>query len=179
MAEAARCRHYVGFVRTLRYPVSCRPARPLESPVNDTLAFLRANPVVIGVLIFVAITALVLSVGAFLMSRAGVSLRPIAFMIVFLGIVAGPQIAFHLAQAFGVIPKRNLTWTFGKDRPHPGWSEREDVLAAQDGRFADPEAVFGKGIDRDLVSDAPFTVVDERGRWCRSSPTATRSTCRR
>ena len=121
--------------------------------MNETVAFLRANPAVIGILVFVAITTLVLGAGAFLMARAGVSLRPVVFMIVFLGIVAGPQIAFHLAQAFGVIPKRDLTWTFGKDRPHPGWSEREAVLAAQDGRFTDPEAVFGKRIDHDLVSD--------------------------
>ena len=121
--------------------------------MNATLAFLRANPAVVGILIFVAIASVVLGAGAILMSRNGASLRPVTFMVVFLGIVAGPQIAYHLAQAFGVIPKRDLSWTFGKGRPHPGWAEREDVLAAQDGRFADPEAVFGKEIDRDLVAD--------------------------
>ena len=122
--------------------------------MNTTLAFLRANPVVVGIIAFVAIVSLVLSVIAMLMSRSGMSpLRPLVFMIVFLGIVAGPQIAYHLAQAFGVIPKRDLTWTFGRDRPHPGWAEREDALAVHDGRFANPTAVFGEGIDPGLVTD--------------------------
>ena len=82
---------------------------------------------------FVAITTLVLGAGAFLMERAGVSLRPVFFMIVFLGIVAGPQIAFHLAQAFGVIPERDLTWTLaGPVSPEASnfWLYRPPVLIA-------------------------------------------------
>ena len=104
-------------------------------------------------LAFVAITALVFGVLAIYMTRSGVSLRPLVFMSVFLSIVAGPQIAFHLAQAFGVIPKRDLTWTFGKDRPHAGWIERDDALRAEHGAFLNPEAALGAGIDLSLVTD--------------------------
>jgi hypothetical protein len=117
------------------------------------LAFLRANPVVGIMLAGLAIVTLVFGVLAILMARAGVSLRPLVFLAVFMGIVAGPQVAFHLSQAYGLIPRRDLTWTFGKDRPLAGYVEQERVLAAQDGRFADPDAVFGRGFDRDLVTD--------------------------
>ncbi len=115
--------------------------------------FLKANPVVLGIVAFLAIAAVVFTVLAILMIRAGVSLRPLVFVAGFLGIVAGPQIAFHLAQAFGAIPKRDLAWTFGKDRPHAGWVEREEALRAENGTFVDPVSVFGPGFDRDLVSD--------------------------
>ena len=121
--------------------------------MSSTLAFLRANPVVIAILAFAGIAGLVLGIVAILMKREGMSLRPIAFMIGILAIVGGPQVAFHLAQAFGVIPKRDLSWTFGKSRPHPGWLERDEVLAAENGQFARPETVFGANIDRALVTD--------------------------
>ena len=117
------------------------------------IAFLRANPAVAGVVLLTTIATLVLGAIGVYMSRAGLSLRPIVFMAVFLGIVLGPQLAFHLAQALGAIPKRELAWTFGKDRPHPGWVEQEAALRAEDGRFVDPEAVFGPNVDRGLVTD--------------------------
>ena len=117
------------------------------------IGFLRANPAVAGMVLLATIGTLVLGVLAVYMSRAGMSLRPVAFMAVFLGLVVGPQFAFHLAQALGAIPRRDLTWTFGKDRPHPGWIEQEAALRAEDGRFTDPAAVFGETVDRDLVTD--------------------------
>ena len=99
------------------------------------------------------IATLVLGIIGVYMARGGMSLRPIVFMAVFLGIVVGPQLAFHLAQALGVIPKRELAWTFGKDRPHAGWVEQESALGVTNGRFADPDAVFGPNADRDLITD--------------------------
>ena len=100
-----------------------------------------------------AIVTVVFGVAAVLMTRAGVSLRPLAFMAGFLAIVAGPQAAFHVARALGVIPKKDLTWTFGKDRIPAGYAEQEAALAADGGRFVDPATVFGPGIDTDLVTD--------------------------
>jgi len=121
--------------------------------VSSTPAFLRANPVVIAILAFAGIAGLVLTIAAILMKREGMSLRPIVFMIGLLAIAGGPQIAYHLAQALGIIPKRDLSWTFGKDRPHAGWLEREDALTAENGQFSKPESVFGANIDRALVTD--------------------------
>src|SRR5688572_7210443 len=121
--------------------------------MSTTLAFLRANPAVGVTLIGLGIVTLVFGVVANLMTREGASLRPLAFMAGFLAIVGGPQAAFHLAQALGVIPKRDLTWTFGKDRVPAGFTEQEHALAAEDGRFVAPETVFGPGVDRDLVTD--------------------------
>jgi hypothetical protein len=122
---------------------------------------------VAAVLAGLAIVIVVFGAIAVLMTRAGVSLRPLAFMAGFLAIIAGPQAAFHVARALGVIPKKDLTWTFGKDRVPAGYAEQEVALAVADGRFADPTTVFGAGIDPDLVtdlrragSDSPFGDAD-------------------
>lgn len=117
------------------------------------IAFLRANPAVVVMLGLVALaTVMLLALSAY-MTRLGMSLKPVVFMAVFLGIIVGPQLAFHLAPALGVIPKRDLAWTFGSSRSHAGWVEQEDALRAENGRFLDPAAVFGPNADRDLVSD--------------------------
>ena len=117
------------------------------------MAFFRANPAMAALAGALVIVAVVFIVGAILMVREGVSLRPLVFMAGFLAIVGGPQAAYHIAQALGVIPKKDLTWTFGKDRIPAGYAEQEDALAADDGRFRDPVTVFGDDIDRDLVTD--------------------------
>ena len=117
------------------------------------IAFLRANPAVVVMLGLVALaTVMLLALSAY-MTRLGMSLKPVVFMAVFLGIIVGPQLAFHLAPALGVIPTRDLAWTFGSSRSHAGWVEQEDALRAENGRFLDPAAVFGPNADRDLVSD--------------------------
>ena len=121
--------------------------------MSTTIAFFRANPALIAIAAALGIVAIVFTVAAILMTRSGVSLRPIAFMAGFLAIVGGPQVALHLARALGKIPTKDLTWTFGKDRVPAGYIEQEATLAAEDGRFRDPVAVFGDQIDRDLVTD--------------------------
>jgi hypothetical protein len=84
--------------------------------VSTAIAFTRANPVVGAMLGALAIVVVVFGISAIVMTRAGLSLRLLAFMAGFLAIVGGPQVAFHFSQALGVIPKRDPTWTFGKDR---------------------------------------------------------------
>ena len=104
-------------------------------------------------LMFVGVATIVLVTLGIYLARAGLSLKPIVFLAVFFAIVIGPQAAYHVAQALGVIPKRDLSWTFGSSRPSAGWVEREEALRAEGGRFLDPAAVFGPDADRDLVSD--------------------------
>ena len=117
------------------------------------MTFLRTNPAVAAMLLLVVIASVVLTALGIYMTRLGLSLKPVAFMAVLFGLIIGPQAAFHLAQALGAIPRRDLAWTFGSSRPHAGWVEREDALRTEDGRFVDPVAVFGPAAGPDLVSD--------------------------
>ncbi len=127
------------------------PSRGL--PVSQVMAFLKAHPPVAIILAAFGIVALVFTILAILMTRAGVSLRPLVFMGVFLAIVGGPQVAFHLAQAFEWIPKRELTWVAAGDRAVVAYTEDEAALAANNGVFANPRAVFGDDADLDLITD--------------------------
>lgn len=127
------------------------PSRGL--PVSQVVAFLKAHPPVAIILAALGIVALVFTILAILMMRAGVSLRPLVFMGVFLAIVGGPQVAFHLAQAFEWIPRRDLTWIAAGDRAVVGYIEDEAALAASGGVFANPRAVFGADTDLDLITD--------------------------
>jgi len=121
--------------------------------MTQVLAMLRANPALIVLVAFLAITTLVFGVLAVMMTRAGASLRPLVFLATFFAIVVGPQAAFHLAQAFDWIPKRSLTWVAARDRAVAAYTEDDAALATSDGVFTNPRAVFGPDADLDLVSD--------------------------
>ncbi len=116
------------------------------------MSILRANPALMISLVALAIVTLVFIVLAVLMTRAGASLRPLVFLAVFFGIIGGPQLLFHLAQGFGWIPKRALTWTAG-GQGGQGYREVEAALAVTGSTFADPETVFGPGADPNLITD--------------------------
>lgn len=121
--------------------------------MNATIGFLKANPAVLVALVATALAALVLGILAATMWRSGASLRPIVFMAVFMAIVGGPQVLFHLAQGFGWIPKRDLTWVAAKDLPASGFLEVEDALTVREGKFTQPAAVFGTNHDPDLITN--------------------------
>jgi hypothetical protein len=122
--------------------------------MSELLAFLRTNPVVLAILAGVGIATLVLGFISILMLRAGMSLRPIVFIAVFMLIVAGPQVAFHVSQAMGWIPARELTWIPKKDRGAMyGFRENESVTAVVDGKFVHARQLFGPDADTTLVSD--------------------------
>jgi hypothetical protein len=132
--------------------------------MSDLIAFLRANPIIIAILAGMAITVLVLGFLAFLMLRAGLSIRPVIFIAVFMAIVAGPQVAFHFSMAMGWIPPRKLEWFLKKDRGAMyGFRENESVTAVVDGKFVHASRLFGPDADTTLVSDlkrlpgGPFT----------------------
>jgi len=121
--------------------------------MSGLVGFLRTNPTVGVVLAALGIVTLVFTILAIMMSRAGASLRPLVFLAVFLGIVGGPQLAFHLGQALGWIPTRNLIWVAGGGLPAHGYVENEGGLHVEDGRFSNPLAVFGSDADPDLLTD--------------------------
>ncbi|HYW31065.1 MAG TPA: hypothetical protein VE869_06110 [Gemmatimonas sp.] len=136
--------------------------------MTDTLSFLRANPALLAMGGLLLAGALVFGGFAILMARSGASTRPIIFVGGFFLLVVAPQALFHLSQAMGWIPRRDLTWTPAGTVSTPGSLSasaamareaanalriRTDVLAIRDGRFADPVAVFGPTVDRDLVVD--------------------------
>lgn len=60
---------------------------------------LRDQPVLAGIITFLVIFMLVIALVGGAMQRAGVSLRPVVFFVIFFGIVAGPQIAIHILNA--------------------------------------------------------------------------------
>lgn len=121
--------------------------------MSPTIGFLKANPAVGIALLATVLVALVLGILAVMMWRAGASLRPVVFMAVFMAIVGGPQVLFHLAQGLGWLPKRDLTWVAARDRAATGFQEVEAALVTSGGRFANPAAVFGADHDPDLVTD--------------------------
>lgn len=121
--------------------------------MSQVAAFLRAHPAALAAVVALGIVTVVFTILAVMMSRAGASLRPLVFLGVFLGIVGGPQVAFHLAQALGWIPKKDLTWVAGSGIPAHGYVEDEGGLHVEDGRFTNPLAVFGRDADPDLLTD--------------------------
>lgn len=112
--------------------------------------FLRAQPVLLGLLIFVVIAGGLLVFFSVTLTRAGLSLRPVVFLAVFFAIVVGPQVVFHSLRAMGKMGE--LTWT-------PSVPQAEEVAENPEstqgisGGFLYPEIVLGTGYDPDLLSD--------------------------
>lgn len=121
--------------------------------MSGASAFLKANPAVLVALAGLGIVTLVLTILAIMMTRAGASLRPLVFFAVFMLVVGGPQVLFHLAQGFGWIPKKDLTWVAGSAMPAHGYVEDEGGLHVENGLFTNPLAVFGREADPDLITD--------------------------
>jgi len=115
------------------------------------MSLLRGNPALMVSLVALVIVAIVFVILAVVMTRAGASLRPLAFFGVYLGIIGGPQLLFHVAQGSGWIPKRSLTRVAGASGTE-GYREVESALAVTGSVFANPQTVF-PGADPDLISD--------------------------
>jgi hypothetical protein len=108
------------------------------------MRFLISNPGLLVWLGIFAIAALVCAIGAVLMQRSGVSLRPIAFFLGFLLLIGGPQFLVHLYLALNA----------GRaESPH---AQPLAALAAADRGEAYTQAVqrlFGPDADPQLVLD--------------------------
>jgi hypothetical protein len=105
----------------------------------EWIEFFRARPVLIVIVFIVAVAALVIGTIAISMKKAGMSLRPIIWFAGFFGMIAGPQLLFHIVRETG---------------PSKQWSVQPEALRVAGGRFLHPELVFGPGVDPALVQDA-------------------------
>lgn len=124
------------------------------SSTTAVSSILRQNPALIAVLVGTGIAIVVLGVLAVAMKSAGVSLKPLIWFAGFITIIAGPQVAIHVAQALGWIPNVQFTYVRAQPSvPTTEYRENEVALAEEGGRFKDPAAVFGEDVDPSLVSD--------------------------
>jgi len=117
--------------------------------MDKLITFFRTYPVFLGFAIFALIAGGLFILFAVLMTRSGLSLRPLVFIAVFFGIIVGPQLFFHIQQARGVMP--SLSWTPDDNKPRV--TDDSAALANRDGKFLHPEKVFGPGFDPQLVTD--------------------------
>lgn len=113
------------------------------------MTFFRTHPVLLGFTVFAIIAGGLFILFGVLMHRNGLSLRPLVFLGVFFGLIIGPQLIGHILQARGVIP--NLNQSLPKN--FCSLRENEGVLKNRDGKFLEPEKVFGAGFDPQLVAD--------------------------
>lgn len=120
--------------------------------MTDITQFFRANPGAAIITALILMATFVLSLVGFMMSKSGVSMRPIAFIAGFFAIVIIPQALGHYGQAFGWIPKKDLTWVAGSSSAS-NWTAREDLLTVKNGRFANPVAVYGPDVDTTLINE--------------------------
>ncbi|ATC63890.1 hypothetical protein CMV30_07975 [Nibricoccus aquaticus] len=126
--------------------------------MEKIITFFRTYPVFLGFAFFGVIATGLFILFAVLMTRAGLSLRPLVFLGVFFAIIGVPQLFFHIQQARGVMP--SLDWTPASNQPRP--LENSAALANRDGKFLHPEKIFGPGFDPQLLSDIRplFTGLD-------------------
>ncbi len=117
--------------------------------MEKLITFFRAYPVLLGFACFSVIAGGLFILFAVLMTRAGVSLRPLVFLGVFFAIIVVPQLFFHIQQARGVMP--SLSWTPGGNPSQA--ADNPSVLASAGGKFIHPEKVFGPGFDPQLLTD--------------------------
>ncbi len=117
--------------------------------MEKLIAFLRAHPALLGFTVFGLIAGGLFLLFAVLMTRAGLSLRPLVFIGVFFAIIVGPQLFFHIQQARGVMP--SLEWTPSQQKSSA--SDNPSAVATSAGKFLHPEKVFGPGFDPQLLTD--------------------------
>ena len=110
------------------------------------VAWFEANPILYGIAYFLSVCLFLLVVLTIMFRRAGRSLRPLVFFFGFLAIVAGPQGVGHLLMLKA--PGTQETPTA------PGYLPDATAFVVADGRFANPQRVFGDSVDLDLIQNA-------------------------
>jgi len=117
--------------------------------MNNLLHTFREYPAVVGIGVFLAISAgLVLLLGS-MMLRSGASLKPLVFFIGFLAIVAVPQAIVHLLDAWA--HARTVARGAAVDYALAEPTRPADGPALQPVAW---EVVFGPGADPALITDA-------------------------
>lgn len=117
--------------------------------MERALALLRGNPGLLACVIFASVASVLFLGFALMMSRSGLSLRPLVFLAGFFVLIVGPQLLYHVLRAQGRLPE--LTWVSTSHAP--AWREDETALAVRDHRFLHPDLVFGPGHDSSLLTD--------------------------
>jgi hypothetical protein len=117
--------------------------------MDRLLTWIRDNPQFAALTFSAAIVALVMTVLAVAMSRAGLSLRPLLWFVGFFGIVAGPQAVVHFLD--GVILRRAAQAAPAGDAAHPAAAAAGKASALAPVPWA---TVFGPKADPDLITDA-------------------------
>lgn len=123
--------------------------------MERALTFFRTYPVLFGFAIFLVITVTLLAIFAVAMTRSGMSLKPLVFLGVYFAIIVGPQLFYHVQRARGKMV--DINW-----RPPSVPAQHMEVQGAfahQNGRFSQPDLVFGAGYDKDLLVDVRGTFV--------------------
>jgi hypothetical protein len=114
--------------------------------MERTFSWIRENPQFAALAFAVAVLALVLTVLAITMTRAGASLRPLVWFFGFVAIVAGPQAAVHLLDGFVLRAARS---------PGPNTPAVAAAPLAEAQRTPVAwERVFGTDADPALITDA-------------------------
>ncbi|MBX7258713.1 MAG: hypothetical protein K1Y02_20295 [Candidatus Hydrogenedentes bacterium] len=108
-----------------------------------------ANPILYGVVAAIVILVLVCGLISWMMKRSGQSLRPIVFFLVFMGIVGGPQLVYHLTHLkVPDLPSSSAV------TPPPSNNDPATLPVIENDTFADLKQVFGDDVDPDLIRDA-------------------------
>lgn len=129
-------------------------------------AFVRANPALFATALLLVTATGVGLVLVLLMRQAGSSLRPLAFVYGFFGIILVPQFIYHLTQmrwpgdAGAAGPQATATARAG-DMPTP---QDGRVWDHRDGHFLHPDRLFGADADPALTREARQIFPDFLGR---------------
>ena len=115
--------------------------------MNNLLHAFAEYPVLVGIALFLAISLLLAVLLGILMRRAGVSLKPLVFFFGFLAIVAVPQMAVHLLDAF--VHARQV-----RQQPTEEATVTAAIAAPRTLQPVSWDIVFGPNADPSLITNA-------------------------
>jgi hypothetical protein len=115
--------------------------------MNSLIHAFAEYPVLIGIGLFLVVSLLLAVLLGVLMRRAGVSLKPLLFFFGFLAIIAVPQMAVHLLDAF--VHARQI-----RQQPTAEATAGTAIAAPTVLQPVSWEVVFGPNADPTLITDA-------------------------
>ncbi|GEP44204.1 hypothetical protein [Brevifollis gellanilyticus] len=122
--------------------------------MDRLLHLFREYPAVAGVAFFILISLILISAFASMMTKAGVSLKPIIFVFGFIAIVGVPQGVVHLLDAFAHYRASKQV------APAPAPSAEKPQSSAPAASPVPWEKVFGPDVDPHLIVDAKIGLKD-------------------
>ena len=116
--------------------------------MDRPLLWIRENPQLAGITFFLTVTIVLLAFFATLMTRSGVSLRPLIWFAGFLAIVAGPQAVVHLLDGLAI---RRATSAGAPNRAATPSTPAQNAPTLEAVSWT---SVFGPKADPTLITDA-------------------------